>query len=352
MQRAVAAASRARLGVPAGVGRRAASSRPLVTPTVAALRAARAAAEAASWRERDRALTVGFVPTMGSLHDGHLSLVKAARERCDYVAASVFVNPAQFAPHEDLAAYTARTAELLARDIEALAAAGVDAVFAPTPDVVYPADVAFPPRVVMAGVDAVGEGAARPGFFDGVATVVSRLFNIVQPTHAFFGQKDGAQCVVVRQLARAMHFPVAVVVVPTVREADGLAMSSRNVNIKPEDRPRAPALYAALRAVDEAWRGEAGAVDADSDGIRGGAEASRMTADALRRVALERLGGFDIDYVSVAAASSGLEVAGDAPLHPSSAYLVSACVRLGGVRLLDNVVVGGRGLDALGAGEG
>ncbi len=181
------------------------------------LRAARAALPA----------PVGLVPTMGFLHEGHLSLVQRARAECQSVVVSIFVNPTQFGPTEDLDAYPRD----IPRDLALLAAEGVDLVWSPTPEIMYPPG--YQTTVTVAEVTQPLEGARRPGHFEGVATVVAKLFNGVQPHKAYFGQKDAQQAVVIRQMARDLDFPLEIVICPIVREPDGLAMSSRNVYLRP-----------------------------------------------------------------------------------------------------------------------
>ncbi len=200
--------------------------------TIAETRAARHALD-----ERCR---VGFVPTMGALHEGHLSLVRAAKEQCDIVAASIFVNPTQFGPAEDFNKYP-RTFE---HDCELLEKEGVDLVFAPAPQEMYPKE-----PVTWVTVESLSDklcGRSRPGHFRGVTTVVSKLFHIVEPDVAFFGQKDAAQLAIIRRMTKDLNFPVDIVGCPIVREADGLAMSSRNTYLSPEERKRALALYHCL----------------------------------------------------------------------------------------------------------
>lgn len=218
--------------------------------TVEDMRAARQQMDADMFRKHGRPARVGFVPTMGALHAGHLQLLDAARAGAgdgpaDYVVSSVFVNPTQFAPHEDLSKYP-RTWDA---DLAALKAKACDAVLVPTASAMYPPSAPYRTFISQTDVDAnTPEGLARPGFFRGVATVVTKLLNIVNPTHAVFGQKDGIQCIVVRTLARDLNIPTKIVVAPTMRDPDGLAMSSRNVYLSPEQRAAAPAIYAALTA--------------------------------------------------------------------------------------------------------
>ncbi|GAB2831237.1 pantoate--beta-alanine ligase [Microbacterium insulae] len=207
-----------------------------VARTVAEVRAAVRAA-------RDDGASIGLVPTMGALHDGHLSLIRAARAANDFVVMSLFVNPTQFAPSEDLAAYP-RDEE---RDAHLAAEAGVDLLFAPGVAEVYPPG--FATTIHIAGLTDVLDGAARgAGHFDGVATVVTKLFHIVAPDDAYFGQKDAQQVLVIHRLVRDLDMPVRIVACPTVREPDGLAMSSRNVYLDPASRERATALNRALEA--------------------------------------------------------------------------------------------------------
>jgi pantoate--beta-alanine ligase len=191
-------------------------------------------------RARGQGSSLGFVPTMGALHEGHLSLVRAAREHCDMVAVSVFVNPAQFAPHEDLDQYP----RPLERDRELLSQEGVDLLFVPANEEMYP-----PGSSTWVQVDGMGDklcGRSRPGHFRGVTTVVAKLLHIVQPDCAFFGQKDAAQVAIIRRMVRDLHLPVEILVCPIVREPDGLAMSSRNAYLDRQQRNWALALYRSL----------------------------------------------------------------------------------------------------------
>lgn len=183
---------------------------------------------------------LGFVPTMGALHEGHISLVRAAKEQCDLVAASIFVNPTQFGPTEDFSKYP-RTFE---RDCELLEREGTDLLFAPTPEEMYPEK-----SVTWVTVDALSDklcGRSRPGHFRGVTTVVSKLFNIVEPGVAFFGEKDAAQLAIIRRMVKDLNLPIKIVGCPIIREVDGLAMSSRNAYLSPEGRRLAPTIYRCL----------------------------------------------------------------------------------------------------------
>jgi len=250
---------------------------------------------------------------MGYLHAGHLSLVEHAKRECGAAAVSIFVNPAQFGPGEDLTRYPRD----LERDLCLLESAGVELVFTPEPAEIYPQG--FATRVDVGPVASRLEGAARPGHFAAVATVVAKLFNIFQPTRAYFGQKDAQQTVVVRHMARDLNLPVEVVVAPTVREADGLAMSSRNVHLTPEQRAAAPALHRALL--------EAGARVA----------AGERNASRIRRtmeVMLSAQPRIATDYVSVADPET-LEELGDV----TGPALASLAARLGSTRLIDNLIL-------------
>lgn len=255
--------------------------------------------------------SVGLVPTMGALHAGHLALVKAACADNDAVIATIFVNPTQFGPNEDLSNYPRD----LQRDLDSLEAAGVDLVFTPTPDVMYPTDhvTAVEVREITDGQ----EGAHRPGHFRGVATVVAKLFNITQPTTAYFGQKDAQQVVVIRRMVRDLDFPLDIAVCPTVREADGLALSSRNRYLNAEERAAAPVIYRALQAAGERY--EAG--ERDPAALRDLIQAM-IDAEALATA----------DYISVADPVSMAELQ-EATNHP---MLLSLTVRVGPARLLDN----------------
>lgn len=263
---------------------------------------------------------LGLVPTMGALHAGHLSLVHLAQQSHENVAVSIFVNPKQFAAHEDLDQYP-RTLEA---DIEALGVCGVDFVFAPRADDMYPTAQShrLAPYVDLAGVDEHGEGRARPGFFRGVATVVTKLLNIVQPQALYLGQKDGLQCTVLRRLVEDLNYDVDVVIGPTVRERDGLALSSRNVYLSAEERAAAPAVYAALAAV----------ADAHSHGERSPAA---LRARAARVIDAQPL--MHLEYLSFASMHDGRELS--AAAGSDGQVLASIAVRLGSTRLIDNVVL-------------
>ena len=263
-------------------------------------------------RLMDRPL--GLVPTMGALHEGHLALVRQARSQNATVTASIFVNPSQFGAQEDLGQYPRD----LERDLGLLRAERVDLVFIPGPDDIYP-----PGFNTWVDVGPVGdrlEGAARPGHFRGVATVVAKLLNIAQPERVYFGQKDGQQNVVVRQLVRDLNLGVEVVVVPTVREADGLALSSRNLYLTAEQRQAAPVIYRGLCWGHELWR--QGERDAE------------LIRRAVRQVLESEPLIEDIDYVSVADADSLEELS-----LVQDRAMVSVAVQLGRPRLIDNIIL-------------
>lgn len=257
---------------------------------------------------------VGVVPTMGALHAGHLALVERARMEMDGVLVTVFVNPTQFAAHEDLARYPRD----LPHDLALLRAAGVDAVFAPSAEVMYPP--AFQTWVQVEGVSQGLEGERRPGHFRGVATVVAKLFNLCQPHAAYFGQKDAQQVVVIKQMVRDLNFPVEIVVCPTVREADGLAMSSRNVYLDADQRRAAGVVYRALRAAAADY------------------EVGERRPDALRRAMLATVAeepSVTLEYASAADARTLREL--DKPA--TEPILLSLAVRLGTTRLIDNLLL-------------
>lgn len=259
--------------------------------------------------------TLGLVPTMGYLHEGHLSLVRRAREENDSLAVSIFVNPSQFAPNEDFAAYP-RDME---RDLDLLRDEGVDLVFAPSAEEMYPPG--FDSCVQVESISRRLEGEVRPDHFRGVATVVAKLFNIVRPDRAYFGQKDGQQVAVVRGMVADLNMGLEIVAVPTVREPDGLALSSRNVYLTAEQRAAAPAIYRALSLARDLW---------DHGDVNG----ERLRSKVKNHLDSEPL--IDgIDYVSVADSTTLEEL--DAVTVPAT---LSTAVRMGGTRLIDNVLLG------------
>jgi pantoate--beta-alanine ligase len=262
----------------------------------------------------DLADPLGLVPTMGFLHEGHLSLVRRAAEGNPSVAVSIFVNPTQFGPNEDLESYPRD----LDRDLGLLEAEGVDLVWTPTPDDVYPEG--FQTWVTVDDLTQVLEGAHRPGHFRGVTTVVAKLFLAFQPQRAYFGQKDAQQAVVIRRMTKDLNIPVEIVVCPIVREADGLALSSRNTYLNPAERHAATVLSRSLAA----------AADSYASGTR--------HAVALRRILEETLAAeplADVEYVSVANPDTLHELDGEADLA-----LMSMAVRVGKTRLIDNWLLG------------
>lgn len=266
----------------------------------------------ARWRREDPDGRVGFVPTMGYLHEGHLALIRRARAECRRVVVSVFVNPLQFGPHEDYARYPRD----LDRDRRLAAAAGADLLFHPSVEVMYPRGE---PGVFVDVGDLARrwEGARRPGHFRGVVTVVTKLFHLVQPDRAYFGQKDAQQAVIIRRMVADLNFPVEVVVCPTVREPDGLALSSRNVYLDRRQRQAAPTLYRALVAARR--RLEAGERD-------GSALVAAMKAVLRAEPLLEP------EYAAVVGASD-LE-----PLERvEGEVLLLVAARLGSTRLIDNL---------------
>ncbi len=276
----------------------------MIVSTLDELRAARALLDA----------PLGLVPTMGYLHEGHLALVRRARQECASVAASIFVNPTQFGPNEDLSKYPRD----LARDLGLLSDAGVDLVWTPTPDVMYPPG--FQTWVQVESLTLPLEGAVRPGHFRGVTTVVAKLFNAVQPQRAYFGQKDAQQAAVIQRMAADLNFPVEIVISPTVREADGLAMSSRNSYLSKQERQAAGVLYRALSAVQRAYNS-------------GERDASRLRVLVTEVIADEPLA--HLQYVSCADFHSLQEI----ETAIESKALVSLAAYVGKTRLIDNVIL-------------
>jgi len=256
---------------------------------------------------------LGLVPTMGFLHEGHLSLVRTARAECASVAASIFVNPTQFGPNEDLSTYPRN----LDRDLAMLEAEGVDLVWTPADEVMYPQG--FQTWVTVEEVTRPLEGAHRPGHFRGVSTIVAKLFNAFQAQRAYFGQKDAQQTIVIKRMARDLDFPLEIVVCPTVREADGLAMSSRNSYFNAEQRQAAVVLFKALCRASEAYT------------------SGERNADALHRLMSETIAGEPlarVEYISIADPDSLEELSGSIERG-----LMSMAVYIGKVRLIDNMIL-------------
>ncbi|MEK6373312.1 MAG: pantoate--beta-alanine ligase [Acidobacteriota bacterium] len=257
---------------------------------------------------------IALVPTMGFLHEGHLSLVDAARESgAEFVVVSIFVNPKQFGPKEDFARYPRDET----RDRELLESRGVDLLFLPSVDEIYPAGAVT--TVSLAGVASPLEGERRPGHFEGVATIVLKLFNIVQPDLAVFGRKDAQQCAVIARMVRDLDVPVRLVFAETVRERDGLAMSSRNSYLTAEERERAPALHRALRAGEEAI-------------VHGIHDAASI--ELLMRKMLAETPGIAVDYLVVVDPETFLP---PADFHRD--VLLAGAVKLGATRLIDNITI-------------
>lgn len=263
-------------------------------------------------REQDK--TIGLVPTMGALHDGHLSLVREARRLCDVVIVSVFVNPAQFAPGEDFERYPRD----LTKDTAVLTDYNVDYIFAPPPEEMYPKG--FSTYVTVEGLSEQLEGVARPGHFRGVATVVTILLNIIRPDFAFFGQKDAQQTLVVKRLVRDLALDSEIVILPTVREASGLALSSRNAYLNEEERQSASIIYRALTRAESAY----------AEGERNGAKLVSIVRSTIEMEPRAR-----IDYVSVSDADTleKLDKLNDRTV------LIAVAARFGQTRLIDNLVL-------------
>ncbi|MDQ2914149.1 MAG: pantoate--beta-alanine ligase [Chloroflexota bacterium] len=277
------------------------------------MRVLRSVAEARAFRAGTATASIGFVPTMGALHEGHASLIKRAVREHDLAVVSIFVNPAQFGPHEDFAAYPRDESA----DLALCEKLGAAMVFAPTVHEMYPAGDAT--GVQPGPVAARLEGAARPGHFAGVATVLKKLFAIVRPDIAYFGQKDFQQLRVVQTMSRDLHLGVRVVGCPTVREPDGLAMSSRNRYLSAEERTKAPALSRALRAAEEDWS-------------RGERDPAKLRDRVQRDTAVP---GVALEYVSVADPITLDELTG-----PAERAVISVAARVGKTRLIDNVLLG------------
>ncbi len=258
---------------------------------------------------------LGFVPTMGALHEGHLSLVRAAKESCKVVAASIFVNPIQFGPHEDFDKYP-RNFE---RDGALLEKAGVELVFAPPVEEMYGAGTVT--WLAVEGLSEKLDGRSRPGHFRGMTTVVAKLFHVVEPAAAFFGQKDAAQVAIIRRMVRDLNFPVEIVACPIVREADGLAMSSRNSYLDLEQRKHALVLYRSLLRVKKVW-------------TAGERDAAKLAALGREEIAREK--SVEVDYFEIVDPDSL-----DPVLRVERGALVAVAALVGRTRLIDNIVLDG-----------
>ena len=265
-------------------------------------------------RARAEGGSVALVPTMGAMHDGHYSLIDAAVAACDFVVVSIFVNPTQFGPGEDLAGYP-RSRET---DLAGCELRGVAVVFLPTVEAMYPAGTST--RVSVGGLSEKLCGRSRTGHFDGVSTVVAKLLNIVQPDKAFFGAKDFQQALIVRRMVDDMNFPVEIVLCPTVREADGLAMSSRNAYLTPAERAQGPALHGALELAGEM--------------IRRDHPPAERVLKAMREHLANRAPDGQIDYVRIVDPTGLCDVE-----NTSRRVLVAVAIRLGSARLIDNTLV-------------
>ncbi|MCS7083330.1 MAG: pantoate--beta-alanine ligase [Bacteroidetes bacterium] len=264
---------------------------------------------------RAQSRRIAVVPTMGALHDGHLALVRMARQHADVVIVTLFVNPIQFGPHEDYARYPRDWQG----DLHKADAAGVDILFAPSVEAMYPNG--YQTYVVVTELSRPLEGAMRPGHFRGVTTVVSKLFHLTCPHVAVFGQKDAQQALIIRRMVRDLNFDVDILIHPIVREPDGLAMSSRNVYLSPQERAQAPVLYRALQ-----W--------AEGQILSGERNPDRLIEGIRRILAEAHLAR--IDYVAVCDTERLDDVA---ELHPGQEVLVALAVRFGSTRLLDNILI-------------
>lgn len=276
-----------------------------IIETIAEMRAFIAAA-------RQEGKSVGLVPTMGALHEGHLTLMRTAKEKCEMVVASIFVNPTQFGPNEDLESYPRD----LAGDAAKAESVGVDAVFYPLPQEMYPAGYAT--YVNVEGITDKLCGKSRPGHFRGVATVVTKLFNILQPDTAFFGQKDAQQVAVLECMVRDLNLPIKIQVVPIVREADGLAMSSRNKYLSPKERQAALVLSRSLRQASAAVK----------EGERKAAVLRQLVENEIKKEPLA-----NIEYVEIYSYPNMAEIE-----EIKGAALLAVAVRFGTTRLIDNVI--------------
>ena len=257
---------------------------------------------------------VGLVPTMGYLHQGHLSLVERARNECASVIVSIFVNPTQFGPQEDLGSYPRD----ISRDLNLLEEIGVDLIWIPKKEEIYPSE--FQTWVTVEEVTQPLEGAMRPGHFRGVTTIVAKLFNAIQPDKSYFGQKDAQQAVVIRRMVNDLNYPIEIVICPTIREPDGLAMSSRNVYLTPQERKSATILFKALSAAENAYM----------DGVQ--------DADVLREIMSDKTSSEPsarLDYISCADPDKLNELSG-----PVKRALLSMAVKFGDTRLIDNILIG------------
>jgi pantoate--beta-alanine ligase len=258
---------------------------------------------------------IGVVPTMGFLHEGHLSLIRVAKMKADAVITTLFVNPTQFGPHEDFSRYP----RAFENDLALASSAGTDYLFAPEAALMYP--TGYSTYVNVEGITDLLEGKARPGHFRGVATVVAKLFNVTKPNIAVFGQKDAQQVAVIRRMVRDLNFDVELFIAPTVREADGLAMSSRNSYLSTGQRTEAPVLFKALKFAEQS--------------VKQGERESAALLDAMRRLVTENSSGL-VDYISFA---DNYDLHELEKLQSGQSVLVSMAVKFGTTRLIDNIVI-------------
>lgn len=262
---------------------------------------------------RGDSLQIGLVPTMGALHIGHISLIETAVKQCDFVVVSIFVNPTQFAPGEDFEQYP----RPLAADLDICEKAGVDAVFVPTAEIMYPCE-----NLTWVNVEKLAEplcGKSRPSFFRGVATVCAKLFNIVQPNKAFFGQKDAQQAIIIRRMVADLKMPLEIVICPTVRQSDGLAVSSRNQYLTKQQKTDATVLYKSLRKCRD--MADAGVTDA------------REIIAEMRKI-LTSPASAEIDYIGIVDAET-LQPS----KHIAGKLLIAVAVKIGSTRLIDNIIL-------------
>ncbi|MBA4311572.1 MAG: pantoate--beta-alanine ligase [Chlorobiaceae bacterium] len=259
--------------------------------------------------------TIGVVPTMGYLHKGHLSLIKVARENADIVIVTIFVNPTQFAPHEDFNSYPRD----ISRDTQLAEMAGVDILFIPSSNEMYPSD--FLTTINVKHLESKLEGESRPGHFQGVATIVAILFNITKPHVAIFGQKDAQQAIVIKRMVQDLNFDIKIIVAPTVRESDGLAMSSRNTYLSPIERSESAVLFAALKEAEYL--------------IKNGMKNCLTIKENMSKLILSKKSAA-IDYISIA---NPITLDEYEILEKSQLVLISLAVRLGKTRLIDNILI-------------
>jgi pantoate--beta-alanine ligase len=264
---------------------------------------------------RSKGKRIGFVPTMGYLHDGHLSLIRIAKQKSDLVITSIFVNPTQFAPHEDFERYPRN----IERDTSLAESAGTDILFLPLKEEIYPND--YLTFVELDKITGVLEGKIRPTHFRGVATIVAKLFNITKPHIAVFGQKDAQQAVIIQKMANDLNFGIEIIIAPIVREQDGLAMSSRNVYLSTQERSDAPVLYSSLKIAQEM--------------IQNGEYSPNVILETMKKLIASKPSA-SIDYVSITNATTLQDISA---LQKKDQVLISLAVRFGSTRLIDNIIL-------------